>query len=154
MRVRRILPALFILLGFACLYLLVKFEQPLKGNVGFVLQKAAIHFENFFYFASDKKQRRRPVSTLKQETELKLYIGPPFRDFVRRDWHEFWRIIYGAYPKDKPEREGLPVRVRQLNEEELKEELIQRYETPFKFFYPEHWKMFFDLIGIKWQQQE
>jgi hypothetical protein len=41
-----------------------------------------LNHDNFFFQAGPRAERRRPISLLVKETELKLYVGEPFRDFT------------------------------------------------------------------------
>ena len=125
--------------------LIIKFQTPIKDFLGFNFEKARIYIDNFFYDASPGKERSRPLSLIERETELKLYIGDPFRGFSKGDWEEFWRLIYGGYPLEDPGKPGLPKKMRQLTKEEIASRLIEEYNQPFSYFQGEHWKLLFDL---------
>ena len=146
MRFRRHLPKIFIASGFLFLFLIVKYQGYIRDLWSFNLEKIQIYSDNFFYGTSPEVRRRRPVSTLKKETELQMYVGEPFRSFNRRQWREFWNLVYGAFPKEKPLRGGLPDRMRQLTEDEIATELMRRYPAPFSYFKGNHWQMFFELV--------
>lgn len=146
MRFNRLKPILLLVLGFAVLGALFYYRDDLKDFTLFSAEKARIHFENFFFAAGSGVVRRMPISTIKTETELQLYIGPPFRDFKPEEWRAFWQLIYGAYPRVPAEKEGLPNKMRQLNREEIAFELAQLYPNPFSYFRPEHWQSFFDIV--------
>lgn len=141
----RILPKVLLPLGFLVLFLAVKYQHPLKDFWGFVLETAEIRFNNLFYQANSEAERHRPVSLLETETELKLYIGEPFRHFNQKEWNGFWRLIYAGFPRGVPPREGLPNKMRQLTLDEITSELTARYPEPFSYFKDEHWKMFFGI---------
>lgn len=85
------------------------------------------------------------MSLMERETELKLYIGQPFLDFTPKEWNDFWNLLYGTFPKDSPEREGLPQRLRQLTEDEIAFELMERYPAPFSYFQKNHWDTLFSI---------
>lgn len=146
MRFRRILPKLSLIIGFFCIYLIIRYQNPIKDFLSFNLEKIKIHFYNFFYESGSGLTRRRPIIFIEREIELKLYIGEPFRDFTKKDWDEFWNIIYGVFPKDAPEKEGLPRKVRQLTEDEIASELMSRYPQPFAYFNESNWKIFFGIV--------
>lgn len=142
----RIIPKALLLSGFLALFLVVKYQQTLKDFWGFAVETAEAHFNNLFYQADSQTDRHRPVSLIEAETELKLYIGEPFRSFNQRDWDGFWRLIYAGFPRGAPPREGLPNKMRQLTLDEIASELMARYPEPFTYFKDEHWKMFFGTV--------
>lgn len=142
---KRLFPRLILPLGFVVLFLVVKYQVQLKDFFVFAVDSAKIHYDNLFYSASSEAKRHSPVSLVERETELKLYIGEPFRSFNQSDWNWFWRLIYGAFPRGEPEREGLPKKMRQLNFDEIASELMKRYPEPFTYFKDEHWKTLFGV---------
>lgn len=142
----RILPKVLLPLGFLVLFLAVKYQQTLKDFWGFAVETAGIHFNNLFYQADSETERHRPLSLIETETELKLYIGEPFRHFNQMEWNGFWQLIYGGFPRGLPPREGLPNKMRQLTLDEIASELMKRYPEPFTYFKDEHWKMFFGIV--------
>lgn len=146
MRFDKFLPKILLVVGFLALFLIIKYQSPIKEKLAFHLERISIYFDNFFYHASSKPERHRPVSLLERETELKLYIGQPFRDFTRKDWARFWNLIYGAFPKEAPEKQGLPRKARQLTQGEIASELILRYPNPFSYFQKNHWEMLFSIV--------
>lgn len=146
MQFRRHLPKIFIALGFLSLILIVKYQNYIKDIWSFNSEKIQIYFDNFFYGTSPEVKRHRLISTVKKETELQMYVGEPFKSFSRSQWREFWNFIYGAFPKEKPARAGLPNRMRQLTEDEIATELVSRYPMPFGYFKSNHWRMFFDIV--------
>lgn len=142
----KILPRLLLAIGVFALALIFNYRESIRDLSSFNIQKLRIYIDNFFYEAGKEPSRRRPVSLLNKETELKLYIGAPFRDFTRSEWDDFWNLIYGGFPKEEPERKGLPKRNRQLTLDEIASELAQRYPSVFAYFKEKHWRMFFGLI--------
>ena len=143
---RRPLPKIFLVIGFLALFTAVAYRKQIQEFFSFNLQKVKIHSDNFFYQSGPAVKRHKPITLLGKETELKLYVGEPFRSFNNKEWEEFWGIIYGAYAVDAPEKEGLPRRVRQMEQDEIAYELTLRYAQPFAYFTPENWKMFFSII--------
>lgn len=146
MRFKRFLPKILLILLILALFLIIKYQNTIKDIWLFNLEKFKTWFDNFFYFTSSEPKRRSPISLLKKETELKLYVGEPFRSFSRQQWQEFWHIIYAAFPKEPPEREGLPKRMRQLTLDEIAFKLMSLYPQPFAYFKEEHWKLFFNIL--------
>ena len=142
----RIIPKVLLPLGFLVLFLAVKYQRPLKDFWAFAVESAEIHFNNLFYQVDSEAGRHRPITLLETETELKLYIGEPFRSFNQRDWDGFWRLIYAGFPREAPPRGGLPNKMRQLTLDEIASELMARYPEPFAYFKDEHWKMFFGIV--------
>lgn len=146
MRPNRVLPKILLIVGFSILFLIIKYQDSIKDFASFNLEKMKIHFDNFFSEEDSRITRHRPFSLLEKETELKLYIGEPFKSFTREDFNEFWHLIYGTFPKDIPDREGLPRKTRQLTSDEIAFELMSLYPQPFAYFKSEHWQTFFDIV--------
>lgn len=146
MRFKRIPPKILLIVGFLALYLILKYQSSIKEFWSFNLEKIKIYFDNFFSAQGSGLERRRPLSLIEKETELKLYVGQPFIDFEEKDWKEFWNLIYGVFPGEIPEKPGLPKRVRQLTENEIAFELMSLYSNPFVYFKEEHWRIFFSII--------
>lgn len=136
-----ILPKILLALGFTALFFIIKEQSKIKEFGLFNLEKARI--------VSSQPQRRRPVSLLKKETELKLYIGEPFRDFTQKDWDGFWELIYGVFPEEAPLKQRLPKKMVQLTFDAIAFELMSRYPEPFAYFKEEHWKILFGVIQEK-----
>lgn len=132
--------------GFLVLFLVLQFNSQIKNFIDYNKERIQTYGFNFFYMSGAGPKRYRPVSLLERETELKLYIGEPFKSFNQADWDDFWNLIYGAFPKDPPKKEGLPRRMRQLTLDEIRYELMLRYPTPFNYFKKEHWGMFFGIV--------
>jgi len=144
MRSKSILPKILIISGFILLFLIIQFRGSIQDFSSNIFDSVKINLDNFFYQSEAK--RHAPVTLVQKETELRLYIGEPFRSFTPREWKKFWLLIYGAFPKDKPERAGLPRKIRQLTEDEIAQELISLYPEPFVYFQDQHWNMFFEII--------
>jgi hypothetical protein len=141
---RSALPKVLLFLGFVGLFLVFKYQSALQSSWGGVLEKVKIYFDNFFY-QSPVPKRYPPLSFLEQETELKLYIGDPFRDFIQSEWDEFWKIIYGTFPDEESRQPGMPARMRQLTTDEIAYKLTQNYPQPFAYFKDSHWQLFFGI---------
>ena len=134
------------LAGFLALALAIKYQNSIKDLWSFNIERFNIYFYNSFYQSNSEAKRKPPLSLINKEAELKLYIGAPFTSFNEEDWQKFWDIIYEAYPLVSPEREGLPNKVRQLTEGEIKDRLVSKYPTPFSYFKDNHWQSFFSII--------
>ena len=145
MRFKRIIPKILLLLGFLLLFIILRYQGVIKEFSSFNFARLSIYWDNFFYFSGDEPKRNPPISLLEKETELKLYIGQPFKDFTLEEWGQFWRLVYGAFPKENPGK-SLPKKVRQLTEEEMAGELQSLYPQPFAFFKEEQWRIFFGLL--------
>ncbi len=143
---RRFLPKFLLFVGFLSLYLIIIFQGRIKDFLGVNYDKAKEYIDYISYDLNFEFKRNRPLSLLQRETELKLYIGQPFRDFKRSDWEKFWDIIYGIFPKKEPKEPGLVSKRRQLTEDEIIYELKKAYPQPFTYFRPEHWNIFFSII--------
>lgn len=146
---KRLLPKFLLFVGFLSLFLIIIYQARIKDFLGVNYGKAKEYVDYISYDLNFQFKRSRPLSLLQMETELKLYIGQPFRDFSRKDWEKFWNIIYGIYPKTDPKEPGLVSKRRQLTEDEIVYELRNMYPQPFTYFREEHWKMFFSIIFKK-----
>jgi hypothetical protein len=142
----KILPKIFLLLGFLALVLVIQYQDKIKEIWEFNLEKLRIHRENLFYQAGPEAKRHRPVSLVEKETQLKVNFPNPFVRFNEQSWNKFWNVIYGVFPVQEPEKPGLPKRVRQLTPEEIMEELKRLYPQPFNYFKDQHWQAFFGII--------
>jgi len=149
MRRRGILSKVFLVLGFFALFMLIKYQNQIKDLSSLNSKKLKVYLDNFSYRLGLGRERKRPISTLEAETELKLYIGEPFRSFQKEDWNEFWDIIYGVQAEESPEEEGFPPKVKQLTMDEIAFELMSRYPQPFAYFTEKHWELFFGIIFKK-----
>ncbi len=146
MPVKKILPKILIIFGFLALFMIVSYRSAIKEKLTFQFEKLKTHTDNFFFKSGPGMQRRPPLSLLQRETELRLYIGEPFNSFSEKQWQEFWDVIYEAYPRGAPEKEGLPRKMRQLTEDEIAFELIELYPRPFANFREGHWRIFFGIV--------
>jgi len=146
MQPKRILPKIFLTVGFIAVFLLFKYQAVLKKLVQFNINKAGVYSDNFLKEAGSAPKRLMPFVTTDKEAELKLSLGAPFIDFSGGDWREFWNIIYGVFPLDPPDASGLPQRLRQLTPEEVSSELIKLYPEAFSNFKEGDWKGFFETI--------
>jgi hypothetical protein len=143
MQFKRVLPKILLPLGFILLFVLIRYQAPIKEFWKFNLQRITIPVDDFL--SSGDLERNPPMSILQKETELKMYIGRPFKDFSHSQWRDFWKLIYGTFPLEEVGK-GLPKRQRQLTQEEIKEQLASVYPQPFAYFEEEQWKVFFGLL--------
>ena len=146
---KRLLPKFLLVVGFLSLSLIIIYQARIKDFLGVNLDRAREYISYISYDLNFAFKRNRPLSLLERETELKLYIGEPFRDFDRNDWGKFWNIIYGIFPKTDPKQPGLVGKRRQLTEDEIAYQVERAYPQPFTYFREEHWKMFFGIIFKK-----
>ena len=149
MSFKRLLPKFLLVAGFLSLFFIIKYQGQIKDLLGLNLDKAKDYIDYVSYDLNYEAKRHRPVSLLVRETELRLYIGEPFRDFNKSDWEKFWNIIYGIFPKAGPKEPGLVSKRGQLTEDEITYELMKTYPQPFTYFREEHWKIFFSIIFKK-----
>jgi hypothetical protein len=144
MRIKRLVYRILLALFLALTILVVHYREEIR-NI-FLYRTAWLRA---FVDSDIQIVRHRPLSLLKKETELQLYIGPPFNEFNRRQWQDFWWLIYGLYYKELPQRPDLPKKLRQLTYDEIIEELKSRYSEVFVYFKDEHWGILFGLIAEK-----
>lgn len=143
------LPKLLLVGGFLSLFLIIIYQNQIKDFLKLGCDKAGRYVDHVSYDLNLEVERRRPLSLIKEETELKLYIGEPFRDFGMSEWKEFWNVIYGIFSKTDPEEPGLVGKRRQLTKDEIISELKEMYPQPFDYFQENHWDMFFRIIFKK-----
>ena len=140
----RILPKIFIVASIFALLVIIQYQGQILKFMALQQERVNIYVSNFFYSG----ERTAPLSLLERETELKLYIGEPFKSLSPKEWDSFWQILYGAYPKDSPSP-GLPKKVRQLTYDEIADALTEQYPDPFENFQESHWGMFFGVAFKK-----
>jgi hypothetical protein len=87
--------------------------------------------------------RRRPITTIDLEENLKVNLAVPFREFSEEDWDWFWELMYEKYPK---EGVGWLKRKRQLDRQEIESILTNYYYQPFGSFREEQWGIFWQHI--------
>ena|SRR3989338_2127684 len=143
-------PKILIVFGIALAFILYSAKDNLQKDWDDLVETINIRVDNFNRGFSP--QRSRPITTLQIEEDLKMSVGPPFRDFQGSDWDKFWNLIYGLFPVDYPENERLPPRARQLTYPEMQEKLKKLYPSPFSYFQDEHWKQFWQIIFKKKSQ--
>ncbi|MDD5409210.1 MAG: hypothetical protein PHC71_03880 [Candidatus Omnitrophica bacterium] len=146
---KRFLPKFLLVAGFLSLFLVIIYQNQIKDFLKLGCDRAGTYVDYASHDLNLELERHRPLSLVKEETELKLYIGEPFRGFSSREWADFWNIIYGIFPKTDPEEPGLVGKRRQLTEDEIISELKDKYPQPFDYFKENHWGMFFNIIFKK-----
>lgn len=102
--------------------------------------KFAVLLENLA--ESISPARKRPLTTIELEGNLKANLAVPFASFNQRDWQWFWHLLYGRYTQDS---DGWPKRKRQLTKEEIQNILADSYR-PFGRFSPQQWEVFWQRI--------
>ncbi len=138
------MPKIFIVFGVVLAFMLFFAQKNLREDWDDLLDGFGINIDNFFYGLNP--ERSRPVSTLEKETSLKSYVGEPFISFSKSDWDDFWNILYGVFPRDYPDNERLPPKLRQLTTLEMEAELKKRYPSPFSYFQDSHWQQFWQIL--------
>jgi len=146
---KRFLPKLLLVCGFFSLFLVIIYQNQIKDFLKLNCDKAGKYVDYASHDLNLELERHKPLSLVKEETELKLYIGEPFRGFGRSEWESFWNIIYGIFPKTNPQEPGLVGKRRQLTEDEIVSELRDKYPQPFDYFQENHWDTFFRIIFKK-----
>lgn len=145
----RILPKIFLFLGLVVLFLAVRYYARINSVVSSLKNSAGIHSDNFFRQSKAESLRRRPLSLVERETELKLYLGEPFKGFSYAQWEEFWSLIFDVFPEEYAQAPGEPIRVRQLSSAEIADKLMKLYPDPFAYFKTEHWEALFGVAFKK-----
>lgn len=142
------MPKILLVLGFVLLFALLQYQGQLKDFWSLIIDKAAITYDNFFKPTGEIPERKRPLSFLKRQVDLQMFIGEPFKSFSEEDWNEFWNIVYGGFAMDEAGA-GLPRRMRQMSKEEIENALTERYPQPFAYFDERVWKQFFEILFSK-----
>jgi hypothetical protein len=147
MRSKRSLPKTLLSLGFFVLFLLIIFGGFIRKVFNFQLEKIKIYTDNFFAAGNlEVMKRPRPITTVKKETDLEVYLSSMFGTLTQEEWDGIWNIVYGLFPRGKPAQPGLPYKMRQLTQEEIISELTSQYPRYFSRFTKDHWKAFFEII--------
>lgn len=142
---RSILPKILLSLGVLALFLVLKYHSSLQDLTSYAKDWIRVNLDNSFYQSKSEGSRRRPLSLVERETELKLYIGEPFKSFTHKEWDYFWHLAYDTFPVEEPQEQGLPAKVRQLTIDEIADKLMKRYPDPFAFFKLDHWEALFGI---------
>jgi len=144
MFITKLLPRVFIIIVALVLFLLVtqreKVEYTLTnfGRVAdLVYKNIEIQFDPPRKFVGNRMQK---------EDTLKMSVGEPFINFNVRDWEDFWKIIYGVYQKENTEGPSFIPLYRQLDQDEMQEELRENYPTPFSYFQDPQWEAFWKMV--------
>lgn len=135
--------------GFIAVFLIIRYQGEIRNALLSGADKAKAYSDNFLSDSQGETKRRRPISLAERETELKLYIGDPFRSFTSAEWDDFWDLVFGEFPRESSGPGALLQGMRQLNTDEIAFELMSRYPTPFAYFKDSHWKIIFGIIFKK-----
>jgi hypothetical protein len=133
-----------LLLGFLFVGVLFLASRTLRRDWSDFVGAVDVGFSNLSY--RFWPERRPPITLAERQIALVAYMPEPFEKFTADDWNDFWSLIYGVYPLDDTGNDRLPKRVRNLDAEEVKQELVVRYPFPFQHFQEEHWKYFWQIV--------
>ncbi|MHB8154680.1 MAG: hypothetical protein ACYDFR_01335 [Candidatus Omnitrophota bacterium] len=145
MQNNKLIVRLMLLTGFILLAFVFIYQESIRSFLQFNLRKAEVVVGNISPDTSASEFRDRPLSTLVQETELKLYFSEPFKSFSKEEWAKFWELFYGEFPREYI-GEGLPEKNRQLTFNEIAQELINLYPDIFSRYQNTHWESLFQVI--------
>ncbi|MCX5669536.1 MAG: hypothetical protein NTX89_05470 [Candidatus Omnitrophica bacterium] len=145
MQNNKLIVRLMLLTGFILLAFVFIYHESIRSFLQFNLHKAEVVVGNISPDTSASEFRDRPLSTLVQETELKLYFSEPFKSFSKEEWVKFWELFYGEFPREYT-GEGLPEKNRQLTFNEIAQELINLYPDIFSRYQNTHWESLFQVI--------
>jgi hypothetical protein len=90
MSFKRLLPKFLLVAGFISLSFIIIYQDRIKDFLRINYDKAREYVDYISYDLNFEFKRHRPLSLLERETELKLYIGEPFRSFNKSGWETFW----------------------------------------------------------------
>lgn len=147
MFITKLLPRVFIAIAALALFLLVTQREKVEyalTNFGKIADLMYKNIETQF-----DPPRKFKGNRMQKEDSLKMYIGEPFTNFNPRDWDAFWKIIYGVYKKENPDGPSFIPLYRQLDQEEMQEELSDNYPTPFSYFQDPQWEAFWNMISSR-----
>jgi len=103
-------------------------------------QKIGVFKHNLsFTFAPERK---RPLSSLAEESKLSHLAKDVFGQFDPSQWDDFWDLIYNPIE----EEQGGSMVKRYRTREEIEDYLKYTYSKPFTYFKKEHWDYFWDII--------
>lgn len=147
MQFTKFYPRLTLLALIIILFLLITRKQDLEyflGNLSGAIDTIKQNFQTQL-----NPPRAFVGNRLKKEDEFKMYLGEPFRSFNVQDWENFWKIIYGVYAKENPQGIKLLPVYRQLSQDEMQEELVNKYPAPFAYFNQAQWEAFWNMVFSK-----
>ncbi|MBN3040726.1 MAG: hypothetical protein JW867_06325 [Candidatus Omnitrophica bacterium] len=87
-------------------------------------------------------ERKRPLTFIKKEEMLRIYVPDVFEGFSEKAWADFWDFIYSPV-KDNS---GTFATKKQRPKEEIEAYLIYRYPKPFSYFRQDHWFYFWEIV--------
>ncbi len=144
---KRLVPRMFLIIAIFVLLLLINQRERLEYYTQHLSIVSKVILENINV---QMYPPRKFVGTkIQKEDMLKMYVGEPFKNFSFKEWEQFWQIIYGLYRKENPQDPRLPAIYRHLDKEEMQQELIGRYPTPFSYFGDAQWEQFWQIIFSK-----
>ncbi len=88
------------------------------------------------------QERMKPLDAVHKETKLRSFLPDVFGEFTREDWKEFWALLYEPIEE---EQGSLKVK-RFRSKEEIEDELMYNYSTPFSYFQKRQWDYFWSII--------
>jgi hypothetical protein len=109
-----------------------------KENLGTRLKVLANNIHEEIY-----PSRSRPISTMEQEDNLKLFAPQLFRRFSHQDWNDFWALIYESFYDKKG---GFRAR-RYHSKDEVEAYLAEKYKDPFAKLNKKGWDAFWQILG-------
>jgi len=117
---------------------LVQDIEDYKDNIGYRLKVMAYNIHEEIY-----PSRQRPLNTMEQEDNLKLFAPQVFRRFSRQDWSNFWGLIYDSFYEKKG-----AIRVRRYRSKpEVEAYLAENYKEPFSKLDQRGWDAFWQILG-------
>ncbi|MDD4294891.1 MAG: hypothetical protein PHP69_05200 [Candidatus Omnitrophica bacterium] len=91
--------------------------------------------------------RLKPLTTIEQEENLRMYMPDVFSDFKQNDWNEFWGIIY--LPIEET-RDGVMMK-RYRTKEETEKTFVEKYGGSFGYLKTDDWTTFWAyVVKVSW----
>ena len=88
-------------------------------------------------------ERKRPLTFIEREEQLRQYLPMVFKDFTQEDWNSFWSFIFDPVEK---KGKGLFAEKHQRSREEIAAVLVDKYPNPFSRFREDHWFYFWQIV--------
>ena len=87
-------------------------------------------------------QRERGITMVKKEVQLIGLVPDFFGDFGRKDWDNFWNVIY----EPVKEKQGLYEVKRYRSKAEIRSYLVSNYYGVFSNLNDNQWKYFWEIV--------
>lgn len=114
-----------------------------------------LQWDKFLYFINLSRknmevemnpQRKRPRNLYARQDRLMMTFGEPFRNFSKKEWEEFWDVVFGVVVETGPQGENIK---RQRTHDEVESYLRYNYSRWTANYTADHWREFWNIIYTK-----